>query len=192
MSTHRVSSAQSPPLLLAHVPQTAHAPPPPNARTPRARTARSLRPPRSAVAPGWLVLHRDRNGTANASNQSHAHAPASLRVRKLERGNSAGQFHTEVAPYLKVISTPAGLHVHAHIYQEESSSPSFDRAPASSPFDRVPAHALRVQSGWPRWRTSLTQLSETSRWAAVLVRRGNLFVKLGRGLGIVCHVTISR
>jgi hypothetical protein len=62
----------------------------------------------------------------------------------------------------------------------------------SSPFGRVPAHALRVQSGWPRWRTSHRQLSETSCWEAELVRRANLFVKLGLGLGIVCHVIMAR
>jgi hypothetical protein len=122
-----------------------------------------------ALSPSPCSRPTDSSRTTTPERTHATRANCTLAPPASERGDSAGHFHTAVALYLEVISTPAGLHVHAHTYQEESSSPSCDRPPAK----------LAIRSGACTCTTSSKRLAALADLPQATVRD----IVLGGGVG---------
>ena len=100
--------------------------------------------------------HRDRNGRQRARTKTHAkHGKAGNQSHARRKEGQAGQltrpnFHPDIQYTVHVWCVPllfASPTVHTYCLVLLLSEP-----PRASPIHRVPVHALRVRSGWPRWR----------------------------------------
>ena len=142
-----------------HHPPRTHARPRANCTLVRLRsTASELRSavvPARSPQPSWprqsccweLRSHRDRNGSTRV-NETHAkHGNQSINPTHAAKRGKQG-----IVILLVPISTPACACIPPSAAVGRYCSPMYHEPRALSLIARVPAHALRVQSGWPRWR----------------------------------------
>ena len=132
-------------------------------RASKRRRTRARSPQPSQGEAKSSLLHRDRDGRqAACANENARKARQSLLGNQSHARRKEGQAGLAVTrPNDSHSDIPSACMLHAarccsppllHILPLPAAGSPKNHHHHLPPFDRVPAHALRVQSGWPRWR----------------------------------------